>query len=89
MWFCILLPSSGPLHWQPAVSGPQQTVGCYRRLPSCLCTYDDEAGTGTHSVELIHQINYVQFLGLCNIFVSDSKAFSSHLLCFGELENQS
>lgn len=41
-------PSTGPLHGQPAVSGPQQAVGRYCWLPPCLCPHDDEASTGTH-----------------------------------------
>lgn len=40
--------SSGSMHRQPAVPGPQQAVGCYSWVPSCLCPHDDEAGTGTH-----------------------------------------
>lgn len=45
--------SIGPLHGQPAVSSPQQAVGCYCWVPSCLCPHDDEAGTGTHVIPLI------------------------------------
>lgn len=46
VWHSVL--SIGPLHRKPAVSGPQQALGCYCWVPSRLCTYDDEAGTGTH-----------------------------------------
>lgn len=45
--------SVGPLHRKPAVSGPQQAVGCHCWLPSRLRSHDDEAGAGTKIITFI------------------------------------
>lgn len=46
MQLCDCVCVSGSVHWQPAVSGPQQAVGRCCRFPPRLRSHDDETGAG-------------------------------------------
>lgn len=80
--YCVIKPnffSIGPLHRKPAVSGPQQAVGCHCWVPSRLRPHDDEAGTGTKIITFITPLEW-KILICCTPYKQNP---TSSLLCCG------